>query len=87
MQAQINARAEVLRMERELEDARKKLTMVNQRRYQTDSEQSEQSGSTENLSKIRRSNSKSWNLNSNANKAKRTTLNLSSSELKYCFPE
>merc|ERR1719278_520563 len=41
---QINARAEVLRMERELEDARKKLTMVNQRRYQTDSEQSEQSG-------------------------------------------
>merc|ERR1719273_1590728 len=31
-------------MERELEDARKKLTMVNQRRYQTDSEQSEQSG-------------------------------------------
>merc|ERR1739838_1017042 len=41
---QINARAEVLRMERELEEARKKLTIVNQRRYQTDSEQSEQSG-------------------------------------------
>jgi len=41
---QINARAEVLRMERELEVARKKLTVVNQKRYQTDSEQSEQSG-------------------------------------------
>merc|ERR1719225_2408037 len=41
---QINARAEVLRMERELEVARKKLTMVHQKRYQTDSEQSEQSG-------------------------------------------
>ena len=44
--------------------------------------------STENLSRIRRTNSKSWNLSSNANnKAKRTTLNLSNSELKYCFPE
>jgi len=41
---QINARAEVLRMERELEEARKKLAIVHQRRYQTDSEQSEQSG-------------------------------------------
>jgi len=41
---QINARAEVLRMERELEEARKKLTVIHQRRYQTDSEQSEQSG-------------------------------------------
>merc|ERR1711899_202866 len=61
---QINARAEVLRMERELEEARKKLTVIHQRRYQTDSEQSEQSGSPD-LSKIRRANRESWNSNSN----------------------
>jgi len=81
---QINARAEVLRMERELEEARKKLTVIHQRRYQTDSEQSEQSGSPD-LSKIRRANRESWN--SNSNKTKRVTLNLSKMELEKCFPE
>ncbi len=40
---EINARSEVLRMERELEQARGRLEKLHQRKYQTDSE-TEQSG-------------------------------------------
>jgi hypothetical protein len=40
---EINARSEVLRMERELQMARGRLEKLHQRRYQTDSE-TEQSG-------------------------------------------